>query len=138
MNFLNYFCTNGNSLHIHFSYFSLSPTTLFYCKTSRLFSSMYKNQSIPFFFAKQVNCGRKMYIFLCVGLKVRNQNFFYLLLLLLPRFLPSMYLLFHLSIWHGLVYDFTPWGRAQSLKQKSCWQLCVAQRQNKWNSNNSK
>lgn len=65
--------------------------------------------------------------------------FFNLLLLLIPRFLPSIHLLFHLSLWCGLVYDFTLWGTAHASaqeKQKSCWQLCVAQRQKKWNSKN--
>lgn len=41
-----------------------------------------------------------------------SQLCFYPLLLLILVFLPSIHLLFHLTLRHGLVYDFTIWGTA--------------------------
>lgn len=77
--------------------------------------------------------GEKLYFPICRTRIQESQLLFYLLLLLIPRFLPSL----HLSLWHGLVYDFTLWETAHvsaQEKQKSCRQLCVAQRLNMWTS----
>lgn len=51
--------------------------------------------------------------------RIQVLQFFYLLLVLIPKFLPSIHLLFHLSLSHDLVHELTFWGTAMPLLRRS-------------------
>lgn len=103
--FLNYYCTDGNSLHVHLNLI-LFPTLQ---QDVKILLPLFKkkNQWTPFLFA---NLWEKMYIFQHVGLGWSHNFFFNLMLVLIPSFLPSTHACFHLSLLNGLVYNFRLWG----------------------------
>lgn len=102
--FLNYYCTDGNSLHMHFN-LCLSPTSL---QDVKIFLPLYKNQWTLFFSAKAAV--EETVHFPTLRTRMDSQMlFFNLVLVLIPSFNWSTYACFHLSLWNSLVYNFRLW-----------------------------